>query len=166
MLAPYEAGAPSRLRRLVTSSTILFGLLSITAAPPVRAQEEQEDQEEHPPIYAWAETGGKVELSRSITADTGMPSLDLTIREGESATYYLRLSKQPEASGWWVRVHVDGYVRYDGDLIKDGKEQSIPLLGAVGRLAGRPGRQQRESNALAAASRYVPRTTTTLTTSS
>ena len=127
MLAPYEAGAPSRLGRLVTSTTILFGLLSITAAPAVHAQEE------HPPIYGWAETGGKVELSRSITADTGMPSLELTIREGESATYYLRLSKQPEASGWWVRVHVDGYVRYGGELIKDGKDKAflswVPSVG-------------------------------------
>ena len=109
MLAVFEAGAPSCLRRLVTSTIILFGLLS--SLVPVHAQEP----EVHPPIYAWAETE-TVELSRSDSAATGVSSLDLTLREGESATYYLRLSKQPVASGWWVRVHVDGFVRYDGEL--------------------------------------------------
>ena len=122
MLGPYEARAPSHLGRLVTSTTILLALLSATTAPAVHAQEE------HPPIYAWAETD-TVELSRSgMVGDTGMRSLELTIREGESATYYLRLSEQPEASGWWVRVHVDGFVRYDGVL----EEKGISWVPSVG----------------------------------
>ena len=122
VLAPYEARAPSRLGRLVTSTTILLALLSATTAPAVHAQEE------HPPIYAWAETD-TVELSRSgMVGDTGMRSLELTIREGESATYYLRLSEQPVASGWWVRVHVDGFVRYDGVL----EEKGIRWVPSVG----------------------------------
>ena len=55
-----------------------------------------------------------------MPGDTGLRSLELTIREGESTTYYFRLSKQPVASGWWVRVHVDGFVRYDGVLEEKG----------------------------------------------
>ena len=38
-----------------------------------------------------------------------------TVQAGESVTYFLRLSKQPTADGWWVRVHVDGEVRADGE---------------------------------------------------
>ncbi len=75
---------------------------------PVHAQEEDA------PIYAWADTE-TVEVSSDMMNPAAQSPLVLTIREGESATYYLRLSKQPVASGWWVRVHVDGYVRYDGE---------------------------------------------------
>ena len=56
-----------------------------------------------------------------MTAET-RPTL--TIREGESGTYWVRLSKEPpeeakppeEAEGdeWWVFVHVDGQKRADG----------------------------------------------------
>ncbi len=38
-----------------------------------------------------------------------------TVRAGESVTYYLRLSKQPTADGWFVRVHADGEMRADGE---------------------------------------------------
>ena len=38
----------------------------------------------------------------------------LSVKAGESVTYMVRLSKQPTADGWWVRVHVDGAVRADG----------------------------------------------------
>ena len=50
----------------------------------------------------------------------GSLDLDLPSGEGESVTYYLRLSQQPEANGWWVRVHVDGVVYIDGVIAKKG----------------------------------------------
>ena len=61
-----------------------------------------------------------MELSRSMDATDGVRSLNLPIRKEKSATYYLRLNKQPEASGWWVRVHVDGAVYIDGVLAEKG----------------------------------------------
>ena len=39
----------------------------------------------------------------------------LSVKAGESVTYFLRLSEPPTADGWWVRVHVDGAVRVDGE---------------------------------------------------
>ena len=127
VIGPDEVRVPSRLRRFVTFTTILLALLSGAAASPAHAQEE-----EHPPIYAWAETD-TVELSTSMSATAGMRSLNLTIPEGASATYYIRLSEQPTASGWWVRVHVDGTVRYDGeyDADRDG-ESDISWVPSVG----------------------------------
>ena len=113
VLAPYEVGAPSRLRHLVISTLIALALVSHTALTSLHAQLP-------PPIDDWAETGGTVELSRSMDATDGMRSLNLPIRKEQSATYYLRLNKQPEASGWWVRVHVDGAVYIDGVLAEKG----------------------------------------------
>ena len=113
VLAPYEAGAPSRLRHLVISTLIALALVSHTALTSLHAQLP-------PPIDDWAETGGTVELSRSMDATDGVRSLNLPIRKEKSATYYLRLNKQPEASGWWVRVHVDGAVYIDGVLAEKG----------------------------------------------
>ena len=126
VLAPCEADAPFRLRRLVISTIIAIALVSHTALTSLHAQA--------PPIYSWAETG-TVELSRSMSATAGMRNLDLTIREGESATYYLRLSEQPEASGWWVRVHVDGVVYTDGVL----EEKGIRWVPSVGWQVNRDG---------------------------
>ena len=113
VLAPYEVGAPSRLRHLVISTLIALALVSHTALTSLHAQTLY-------PIDDWAETGGTVDLSRSMDATDGVHSLDLPIRKGESATYYLRLSKQPKANGWWVRVHVDGDVYIDGKLEEKG----------------------------------------------
>ena len=110
VLAPYEVGAPSRLRHLVISTLIALALVSHTALTSLHAQTRY-------PIDDWADTGGMVKLSKSMSATTGMSSLDLDLpsREGESVTYYLRLSKQPAADGWWVRVHVNGVVYIDGE---------------------------------------------------
>ena len=38
----------------------------------------------------------------------------MSVKAGESVTYFVRLSEAPTADGWWVRVHVDGAVRADG----------------------------------------------------
>ena len=110
VLAPYEVGAPSRLRHLVISTLIALALVSHTALTSLHAQTRY-------PIDDWADTGGMVKLSKSMSATTGMSSLDLDLpsREGESVTYYLRLSKQPAADGWWVRVYVNGVVYIDGE---------------------------------------------------
>ena len=53
------------------------------------------------PIFSW---GGTVSVSTPT----------LTIPEGGTASYSLRLTEQPADDGWWVRLHVDGVVRYDG----------------------------------------------------
>ena len=45
------------------------------------------------------------------------------MREGETASYKVRLSKQPLADGWWVFVQVDGVVYYDGELTKPRKKE-------------------------------------------
>ena len=39
----------------------------------------------------------------------------LTVQPGASFTYQVRLSEQPTGDGWWIRVHVDGEVRADGN---------------------------------------------------
>ena len=39
----------------------------------------------------------------------------LTIREGETISYAIRLSDQPSADGWWVRIHVNGVVYINGN---------------------------------------------------
>ena len=38
----------------------------------------------------------------------------LSIDEGESLTYRLRLTEPPLADGWWVVLRVNGSIRYDG----------------------------------------------------
>ena len=100
-----------RPRRPLPLSILLSALLAGLAAPPAHAQNDA-------PIFTWP---GELQVSTST----------LTIREGESLTYSLRLSEQPLADGWWVRVHVDGVVYIDGVL------EEKTQLGAVGWLAVR-----------------------------
>ena len=38
----------------------------------------------------------------------------LTLRPGQTLSYRIRLTEQPTADGWWVRLFVDGEVRADG----------------------------------------------------
>ena len=38
----------------------------------------------------------------------------LTLRPGQTLRYRIRLTEQPTADGWWVRLFVDGEVRADG----------------------------------------------------
>ena len=75
-------------------------LACLFLAPRVHAQNAA-------PIFTWP---GEVQVS----TDT------LTIREGEALTYNIRLSEQPSADDWWVRVHVDGVVYIDGSLDEKG----------------------------------------------
>ena len=69
----------------------------------VRAAHAQDDA----PIFSWP---GDVQVSTST----------LTIREGERLSYQVRLSEQPLADGWWLRIHVDGVVYIDGALDEKG----------------------------------------------
>ncbi len=77
----------SRGQRLVAFAVTLSALLSGIAAPRVHAQ------------TTWG-----VEVSPTT----------LTIDEGESLTYRLRLTEPPRADGWWVMLRVNGSVRADG----------------------------------------------------
>ena len=38
----------------------------------------------------------------------------MTLKAGESVTYWIRLSRQPIENGWFVRIFVNGLVRSDG----------------------------------------------------
>ena len=86
--------------RFVVSTSMLSALLSGVAVHPVHAQTDA-------PIFNWQ---GEVQVSTSR----------LMIREGEALTYNIRLSEQPAADGWWVRIHVDGVVYIDGRLAEKG----------------------------------------------
>ena len=91
---------------------LVSALLSSTTAPRAHAQNDA-------PIFTWP---GKVKVSTST----------LEIREGESATYNLWLTRQPSADGWWVRVHVDGVVRYDGGFDQPEGYKGIRWTPSVG----------------------------------
>lgn len=114
--APQRLNLPSesRCRHLIALSCTLTltALLCAVSATPVHAQN---------PTPGWED--GSVEVRPG----------SLTIKEGESFSYELRLTKQPTADGWWVRVHVDGAVRYDGEYDVDGDGQTditwIPSVG-------------------------------------
>ena len=86
--------------RFVVSTIMLSALLSGVAVHPVHAQTDA-------PIFNWQ---GEVQVSPST----------LMIREGEALSYNIRLSEQPSANGWWLRIHVDGVVYIDGHLAEKG----------------------------------------------
>ena len=90
--------------RLVASTIMLSALLSGVAMHQVHAQNNNSicEQETPPEICSW---GGEVQVSTST----------LTIREGETISYAIRLSEQPSAGGWWVRIHVNGVVYINGN---------------------------------------------------
>ena len=94
--------------RLVASTIMLSALLSCVAVHQVHAQNNA-------PIFNWQ---GEVQVSTST----------LTIQEGETISYAIRLSEQPSADGWWVRIHVDGVVYTDGRLDEKGVRW-VPSVG-------------------------------------
>ena len=94
-----------RCRGLVAFAIMLPALLSGNAAPRVDAQ---------------ATWDGTVEVSPRT----------LTIREGEFASYRMRLTKPPTEDAdkkWWVMMHVDGERRADGQY------KSIRWVPSIGR---------------------------------
>ena len=56
----------------------------------------------------------------------------LTILEGESGTYDMRLSEQPVADGWWLFVQVDGVVYIDGELLDENGHPWVSWVPSVG----------------------------------
>ena len=77
-----------RIRGHVVIAVLSLAVLTGIGTPPADAQSD--------PV-PW---GGTVEVR-------GGP---LSVKAGESVTYFLRLSEPPTADGWWVMVHVDGEV--------------------------------------------------------
>ncbi len=92
-------GANFRFRRPAVFAIVLSVILSCIVAPVVYAQN---------PTPGWED--GTVEV---------MPT-SLNLQPGKSVSYSLRLTRQPTADGWWVRVFVDGAVRADGEYDIDG----------------------------------------------
>ena len=105
--------------RLVASAIVLLALFSGVAVQQVHAQNDP------PTIFNW---GGRVEVRPST----------LNITEGNSLRYEIRLSKQPLADGWWVRIHVNGVVYIDGRL----EEKGIRWVPSVGWQFNREPRKE------------------------
>ena len=71
------------------------------------------------PIFDW---DGTVQVSHD-GVNPSSSSFTLNLRAGESKTYYVRLTKRLpidpgtniRQEGWWVRVHVEGKARSDGE---------------------------------------------------
>ena len=88
------------------------GLVVIAVALSALVSGIAATQNPNEPTDQWAVDGGTVQVEQTT----------LTIREGESKSYRLRLNRQPLEDGWWVIVLVDGAKRYDGHYDKDGDE--------------------------------------------
>ena len=102
----------SACRRIVALSFTLTALLCAISAPRAFAQN---------PTPGWEDGDIEVDVSR------------LEINEGHSLSYRVRLTKQPTADGWFLRVHVDGAVRIDGFYDTDGDgEYDIRWVPSVG----------------------------------
>ena len=82
-----------RCRHLWGCAVVVLVVLYGIGAPRVHAQNNGEN--------LWR---GTVEVSPTT----------LTLRPGQSLSYRLRLTEPPTADGWWVMVHVDGVVHFDG----------------------------------------------------
>ncbi len=118
---------PRRSRRplfVLPFTLALTALLCAVTAPYAHAQDD------HQPTDDWADDGGTVLVSVDAMNAATRPTL--TIREGESGTYWMKLSDKPpdEAASddpWWVFVHVDGQ-RHGG-----GEYESIGWTPSIGR---------------------------------
>ena len=90
-------------RRLIAFAILLPAFACVAAVPAARAQS------------SW---DGTVEVSLDRENPTSGSSIPLNFNNGNSVTYWFRLSKQPDKQpsdlGWWIRIHVDGGVRADG----------------------------------------------------
>ncbi len=112
----------SRCRRLadLAFTFTLAALLCAIAAPPVHAQNSTDE---------WAAAGGTVEVSTTT----------LRIREGETASYRVRLTRRlpagvPQGDSWWVMLHVDGQRRSEGEYDSNGDgDAEISWTPSVGR---------------------------------
>ncbi len=108
-----ETPACPSCRRCPLPVAILVSLLVSVVAPPRLSAQN--------PTPGWVD--GTVEVDPS----------SLNISKGETTSYRLRLTEQPTDTGWWVRVHVDGAVRIDGNYDQDGDgETDISWVPSVG----------------------------------
>ena len=124
---------------VVFAVVIAFSALLSTLLGP---QPHAQSQGTHP-TDQWVADGGTVELDK-----TG--PYTLTIREGETASYSMQLTKRPhnqdgQNDGWWVRIIVAGSNRIDGlyDADEDGVDDIswVPSVGWQFDLADWNGRQ-------------------------
>ena len=79
---------------------------------------------DHSQFWDGTKANGTVEVSTNSTATMGQDRIELRIKEGESGTYYFRLSHPPGRVSydgtsntfidWYVRIHVNGSVDDDG----------------------------------------------------
>ena len=69
-------------------------LILITVAAPVHPQE--------------------VDVEWHGTVEVDLPE-QFIVAPGKTFVYRIRLSEEPDGDGWWIRLHVDGEVRSDGD---------------------------------------------------
>ena len=124
---------------VVFAVVIAFSALLSTLLGP---QPHAQSQGTHP-TDQWVADGGTVELDK-----TG--PYTLTIREGETASYSMQLTKRPhnqdgQNDGWWVRIIVAGSNRIDGfyDADEDGDDDIswVPSVGRQFDLADWNGRQ-------------------------
>ena len=116
---PQRTHAPG----LVFLSVALAGLLPL-GVPRVHAQDHKERTDE------WVSNGGTVEFS----------PISLTIPEGESRAYRVRLTRPlptdgngDQVSGWWVMVRVGGGRSLEGSYDADGDgEDDIRWIPSIG----------------------------------
>ena len=97
-------------------SALLFTLIG----PQLHAQPSEEEKAA---TDAWVAAGGTVEVEPTT----------LTIREGESKSYRLKLTRQPLEDDWYVRILVEGSNRSDGEYDADGDgENDISWVPSAG----------------------------------
>ena len=103
----------------------LSALLSTLVGPQPHAQ----SQDEPTNTDEWVDQGGNVEASVSR----------LTINEGETKSYSVRLTKQPHMNAdddWWVMIVVDGE-RRGVEYYPDEKNPIVSWLPSIGRTFDR-----------------------------
>ena len=135
---------PPRVRRrgrrypgLVAFTLTLSALLYVFVGPEPLAHDVPMDPvHDHSQFWDGTKANGTVEVSTSSTATMGQDRIELRISEGESGTYYFRLSHPPGRVSydgtsstfidWYVRIHVNGSVDDDGT---NDKIQWTPSVG-------------------------------------
>ena len=105
--------------------TVILWFAAATTAPVYAAEPPLSEQGD------WAPGGtGDVEVD--------LPAGPLTLREGESLTYRMRLTSQPLASvaegEWWVRIRMNGVIYIDGVYPPGNFDDAMILVGPFGRL--------------------------------
>ena len=116
-------------------------LLSTLVGPQLHAQSQEQNTTDQ-----WVDDGGTVQVSGYDSMENGRPTL--VINEGESRSYYVRLTRQPQypdddstvdnkdncaldtgaipqTCPWWVMIAVEGSRRGNGSYTPDGHDSPI-----------------------------------------